>query len=129
MYCPECGREYREGYDTCSECEVPLTASPPVEPEPVHPDIELVTVLEGSDPAAIALAESLLLEENIPYLKKFDQIQDLFAMGRLMGFNPAVGPVVIQVPEEHAEQALEVLGDLRHGNLEPGGDALESMET
>ena len=43
----------------------------------------------------------------------------LFAMGRLMGFNPAVGPVVIQVPEEHAEKALEMLGDLRNGNLEP----------
>ena len=85
-------------------------------------------MLEHSDPAVIALAESLLLEESIPYLKKFDQVQDLFAMGRLMGFNPMVGPVVIQVPEEHAEKAYEMLGDLRNGNLEPGGDALESME-
>lgn len=116
MYCPECGLEYREGYVTCSDCGIPLTEAPPA--EPIHPDVRLVTVLEGSDPAAIALAESLLLEEKIPYLKKFDQVQDLFAMGRLMGFNPMVGPVVIQVPEEHAERALEILGDLRHGNLE-----------
>jgi hypothetical protein len=127
MYCPECGREYREGYDTCSECQVPLVAALPAEPE--HPDFELVTVLENSDPAVIALAESLLLEESIPYLKKFDQVQDFFAMGRLMGFNPVVGPVVIQVPEEHAEKASEMLGDLRNGNLQQDGDALEAMET
>jgi hypothetical protein len=125
MYCPECGLEYREGYVTCSDCQIPLVAAPPE--EPLHPDIQLVTVFEGTDPAAVALAESLLLEEKIPYNKRFDQVQDLFGMGRL-SFNPLVGPVLIQVAEEHAEAALEVLGELRHGNLEPSGDALEAME-
>jgi len=126
MYCPECGSEYREGFVMCVDCEVPLTESAPA--EPIHPEVNLVTVLEGSDPAAIALAESLLLEEKIPYLKKFDQVQDLFAMGRLMGFNPMVGPVVIQVPEEHAEAALEMLGELRHGNLEAADESAEALE-
>lgn len=117
MYCPECGSEYREGFTTCADCEVPLTESPP--PEPVHPDFDLITVFEGTDPAALALAESLLIEEQIPYVKKGDQIQDLFVLGRIPGFNPLVGPVLLQVPEEHGEVAFEVLGDLRHGNLEP----------
>src|SRR4026209_1620711 len=125
MYCPECGLEYREGFVTRLECEVPLTDSAPA--EPAHPDVQLVTVFEGTDPGALALAESLLLEEKIPYSKRFDQIQDLFGMGRL-SFNPLVGPVVIQVPGERAERAFEMLGDLRHGNLEPGGDALEALE-
>lgn len=126
MYCPECGSEYRDGFVTCVDCEVPLTESPPA--EIFHPNIQLVTVFEGTDPAAIALAESLLLEEKIPYNKKFDQVQDLFAMGRLMGFNPMVGPVVIQVPEEHAEAALEMLGELRHGNLEAADESAEAVE-
>jgi hypothetical protein len=39
-----------------------------------------------------------------------------------------VGPVVIQVPEQHAEAALEVLGDLRHGNLEPAEESAETQE-
>ena len=117
MYCPECGSEYREGFTTCADCEVPLTDTPPGEPE--HPDFELVTVFEGSDPAALALAESLLIEEKIPYMKKGEQVQDLFAMGRLISYNPVVGPVVIQVPEQHVEAAFEILGELRHGNLEP----------
>lgn len=117
MYCPECGSEYREGFFTCVDCEVPLTEAPPPDQE-VHPDLQFVTVFEGSDPAALALAESLLLEEKIPYFKKSEQVQDLFAMGRLISYNPVVGPIVIQVPEEHAEAALEMLGELRHGNLD-----------
>ena len=117
MYCPECGSEYREGFTTCVDCEVPLTEAPPPDVE-VHPDLQFVTVFEGSDPAALALAESLLLEEKIPYFKKSEQVQDLFAMGRLISYNPVVGPVLIQVPEQHAEAAFEMLGELRHGNLD-----------
>lgn len=127
MYCPECGSEYREGFTACVDCEVPLTEAPPPAEE-VHPDLQFVTVFEGSDPAALALAESLLLEENIPYFKKSEQVQDLFAMGRLVSFNPVVGPIVIQVPEEHAEAALEMLGELQHGNLEPAEESAEALE-
>ena len=120
MYCPECGSEYREGISTCVDCEVPLTEAPPAEPE--HPDFNLVTVFEGIDPAALALAESLLLEEKIPYFKKDGQTQDLFP-----GF-PPLGPIFLQVPEEHGEAAFEVLGELRHGNLEPSGEPAEAPE-
>lgn len=120
MYCPECGSEYREGFTTCVDCEVPLSETPPAEPE--HPDFELVTVFEGTDPAALALAESLLIEENIPYVKKGEQVQDLFVLGRIPGYNPLVGPILLQVPEQHGEVAFEILGELRHGNLEPGGE-------
>lgn len=120
MYCPECGSEYREGFFTCVDCEVPLTETPPA--EPIHPDVQLVTVLEGTDPGAIALAESLLLEEKIPYVKK-DQLQSLFP-----GATPVVGPLLLQVPEEHAEAALELLGDLSEGNLEAGGESAQALE-
>ena len=114
MYCPECGGEYREGFTECADCGVPLVAAPPA---PIlHPDVKLVTVLEGGDPTEIALAESLLMEEKIPYLKKDDRVQDLFALGRFpYGVNPLTGPVEIQVPEEHAEAALELLQDLKDG--------------
>jgi hypothetical protein len=120
MYCPECGSEYREGYFTCVDCEVPLTEAPPAEPD--HPDFNLVTVFEGTDPAALALAESLLLEEKIPYFKKGDH------MSRLFGTNVAGGPVLIHVPEERAEAALELLGELRHGNLDAADESAEALE-
>jgi hypothetical protein len=44
MYCPQCGVEYRAGFTTCSDCQVPLlTGNPP--PDPFDPSIELVVVL------------------------------------------------------------------------------------
>jgi hypothetical protein len=113
MYCPECGSEYREGFSECVDCQVPLTAEPPAE-EP-HPNVDLVTVMAEEDPARLALAESLLMDAEIPYTKKGEQVQDLFGMGRL-AFNPLVGPVLLQVPQEHAEEARALL------------DALESEE-
>ena len=112
MYCPECGSEYREGFVQCGDCEIPLVDNPPLEPE--HPDIRFVTVLEAGDPGEIALAESILMEAQIPYFKKGDQIQDLFALGRVpFGFNPITGPVEIQVAEENVTAAHEALEELK----------------
>jgi hypothetical protein len=114
MYCPECGSEYREGFVQCGDCEVPLVDAPPKETE--HPDLRFVTILETGDPGEIALAESILLEAEIPYFKKGDQIQDLFAMGRLpFGFNPVTGPVEIQVAEENVTAAYDALEELNSG--------------
>jgi hypothetical protein len=115
MYCPECGSEYREGFVECADCGVPLTAAPPAE-EPV-PDLDLVTVLAVEDPGRLALAESLLMEAEIPYAKKGDQIQDLFGGGRI-AFNPLVGPVLLQVPQEHAEAARGLLAELESGEVD-----------
>lgn len=109
MYCPECGSEYREGFFECVDCQVPLTAEPPAEES--HPDVNLVTVLAEEDPGRLALAESLLMDAEIPYIKKGDQVQDLFGGGRI-GVNPVVGPVLLQVSEEHAEEARALLDDL-----------------
>ena len=117
MYCPECRSEYREGYSRCADCEVDLVEIlPPLEP---IPDLNLVTVLEVGDPSLLAVAESLLREQGIPYAKSNEQLQDLFALGRLgAGFNPITGPILLQVPEEHAEAALEILEDLESGESE-----------
>jgi hypothetical protein len=115
MYCPECGGEYREGFLECASCGVALVATPPPEPAP-PPDPDLVTVLETGDPSALALAESLLMEEGIQYLKKGESLQDLFALGRLaLGFSPIAGPVVVQVAREDAEAAAQLLADVRTG--------------
>src|SRR5688500_18345829 len=102
MYCPECGSEYREGFFECVDCQVPLTAEPSGVER--HLEISRVIVMTEEDPARLALAESLLMHAEIPYTKKGEQIQDLFGMGRL-AFNPLVGPVLLQVPQEHAEEA------------------------
>ena len=118
MYCPECGGEYREGFTHCADCDVDLVEALPTSPEE-DPDTELVTVLEAGDPAELALAESLLRESGIPFFKKGDQLQNLFAMGTLgFGFNPVAGPAVLQVAEEHAEAAEQILADLAATEVE-----------
>ena len=78
--------------------------------EDEHP--EPVTVFESSDPAVIAVAESLLEEAEIDFFAKGEGIQDLFGGGRIGRVNPVVGPVQFQVAAEDAEEARAVLREL-----------------
>jgi hypothetical protein len=108
MYCPECSGEYREGFTHCADCDVDLVASLPASLEGT-PAAELVTVLETSDPGELAFMESLLRGAGIPFSTKGDHLQSLFALGAIGGYNAVAGPVSIQVSEEHAEAAAQIL--------------------
>ncbi|PYQ62834.1 MAG: hypothetical protein DMF53_12100 [Acidobacteria bacterium] len=124
MFCPECGGEYREGFTHCADCDVDLVESLPTLEE--MPDTGLVTVLETDDPAELALAESLLQEAGIPFVKRGDYLHNQFVFGALgLGFNDVAGAVVIQVAEEHAEAADQALEEIRAVNEESqGGEEL-----
>lgn len=109
MFCPACGTEYREGFTKCADCDVDLVAEPP--PEPSFQ--KATTVLETSDQALLLVAKGLLESAGIPFSAVGERAQDLFGFGRIgAGFNVAVGPVRIQVPEENAEEALALLEDV-----------------
>jgi hypothetical protein len=73
---------------------------------------EPVTVLETSDPALLAVAKSLLEEAGIQFYAKGEGVQDLFAAGRVGGFNPFTGPIELQVAADDAAEANAVLLDL-----------------
>jgi hypothetical protein len=121
MFCPECGGEYREGFFECADCGVPLAATPPAPAEPAAvPDVEIVTVLATGDAGGIAVAESLLIDAGIPYLKKGDGLQDLFALGRFgFGFSAIAGPVTLEVPRDQAGTAAEILRELAAADGDP----------
>lgn len=111
MYCPECGGEFRPGISECPDCRAPLVDELPAAAPPS--DLELVTVFQADNPAAVVTAESLLSEAGIPFQKAGDGLQDLFGAGRLgTGFNILVGPVVFRVPGHLAAEARELLQDL-----------------
>ena len=115
MICPECGSEYREGFTHCNDCDVDL-----VEPmaEPMEePDAQLTRIWSGTNPAILPLVESLLDEAEIPFMKRGESIQDLFAGGRLLGLNPVVGPVEFWVRSESAEQATELLAGVDESHV------------
>jgi hypothetical protein len=75
-----------------------------------------VIVFESSDPADIAVAESLLEEAEIEFFARGEGIQDLFGAGRIAGINLIVGPVQLQVAADDADQARAALRALS----EPG---------
>jgi hypothetical protein len=110
MFCPECGGEYREGFVHCADCDVDLVADPPqAHTDPLH-EVDLVTVLETGDPSELLFAESVLREAGIPFVKRGESLQELFALGRLgTGFNPIAGPILLQVSEEQADAAAQLL--------------------
>jgi len=74
---------------------------------------EPVTVFESSDPAALAVAKSLLEGAGIYFFAAGEALQDLFGAGTFgTGFNPIAGPVRIQVAAEDAADAKALLIDL-----------------
>ena len=112
MFCPQCRKEYREGFADCYDCRVPLVAELP--PEPTLEYVQLVTVFTTGHEGIVALARSILDSAAIEYSLKGEGLQDLFALGRIgSGFNPVVGPVEIQVHKDDEAKARGLLVDLR----------------
>ena len=120
MFCPECQGEYREGFTECADCGVPLVeklAEPEAERDPA-PDAGLVALVRTGDPNELAFAEAVLTDADIPFVKKGESVQDLFALGRVgMGFNPITGPIVLLVSEEHAAEAAKLLEESEKAEL------------
>ena len=76
-----------------------------------------VTVLETSDQGLIAIAKSLLEDADIPFFAKGEAVQDLFGWGRVLtGFNIVTGAIQLQVPADAADDARELLKDLREAS-------------
>jgi hypothetical protein len=95
---------------SCPTCDVDTVDRLPG-PEPT-PDVELVSVLATGDAGLIAVAKSLLEAEEIDYFVRGDGLQDLFGMGRITGFNFAMGPAEFLVRSDDAERARELLDGL-----------------
>ena len=110
MYCPQCRTEYREGFTECADCHVPLLAgTPPPEPDPFDPSLELVVVLESNSGVQLAMAKGLLEEAEIPF----------FVLGQITKLVNEVNPflnkwVSLQVPRDREAEARELLEPLLH---------------
>ena len=78
-----------------------------------QPQVELVQVYESGNPALIPIIESVLDDADIEFMTKSENLQDLFAWGRLIGgYNFAIGPVHFLVRSEDADEARELLAHL-----------------
>jgi hypothetical protein len=111
MFCPQCGAEYRQGFERCSDCRVALVRKAPVK-KPGEP-LDFVTVLETGDRSILLVAKSRLEAAGIEFFAKGEGVQDLFAAGRIgTHFNPLTGPVQLQVEHARAEEARELLAEI-----------------
>jgi putative signal transducing protein len=110
VFCPKCEEEFSWDVMVCPNCNVDTVDRLPG-PEPT-PDAELVSILATGDPGVIALAKSLLEADEIDYFVRGDGLQDLFGLGRMTGFNFAMGPAEFLVRSDDAERARELLDGL-----------------
>jgi Putative prokaryotic signal transducing protein len=74
------------------------------------PPLTIVTVLAAGDDTKIEMARSLLDAAGIGYWVKGERLQDFFGVDRLgPGYNVAIGPILLQVDAQDAEEAFAVL--------------------
>ncbi len=111
MHCPHCHSTYVEGVTRCPTCDVDLVASPAAEDVAPADDLELVTVLETSDPGLLPVVHSLLEAEQIPVVVQNDFVQDAVGLGRATGQNQATGRARVLVPAVLADAARELIAD------------------
>ena len=110
MFCPICRAEYRAGFETCSDCQVALVDELPPEVEQQYED--MIVILETANEVEILRAKTVLESAGIPFIARNDQLQDLFAAGRLGGFNPVIGPVQFLVAAERAQEAQRLITEM-----------------
>ena len=111
MFCPQCGAEYRPGFDRCSECGVLLTAEPP--PEEDHRAVEHGTVFETSDSALIPVIKSVLQSADIPFNTHGEVMTNLFpsqALGAVFSKHRG-GVVSFRVPVDRLDEARQLLDE------------------
>ena len=108
MDCPVCGGSVAEESLVCDSCGTEFEEVDGPDPPPGEP---LVTVLRITDPTLLPVVRSLLESEGIPCFVQHETMQDFLAWGRFWyGYNPLVGPMLLQVPASYVESALELLG-------------------
>ena len=111
MFCPLCKCEYRHGFTTCADCEVPLVAEHPAVTEQ-HPEHRhaidgsqgtLVPVFETHDQAQIALTKSALDASGIIYHFSAESFH-------MMGVRPL--PARLLVASDQLKEVLVIMRDL-----------------
>ena len=97
MFCPQCLKEYKEGFYTCKDCGVSLVSELP--PEPTLESLEFEKVLVFLGPSDVAMIKSLLDSEGIAYYIK--------------GESPESDDRALMVRKDQADEAREILEGLK----------------
>jgi hypothetical protein len=77
---------------------------------------KMVSILKTGNAVELTIVRSLFQSAEIPFTIRGDGVQDLFALGRLGGFNPLTGPAIVEVPEDYADDARALLASHTEGS-------------
>ena len=107
MFCPQCGAEFRSGFERCNECDSPLVEEKPVG---IHDAEDYVTILETSEISALPVIKSALESAGIPLETRGEGLMNLFPSEALGApLHGSAGEVKIRVPRSRAQEARDLL--------------------
>lgn len=117
-FCPKCRIEYREGFTTCSDCDVELVAQLAPEPEKgEHEDEPLETVFITSNSIEVDVVKGVLDAAGIPCYVTPDALRN--AYGPLMsGVDHSLRRQEIMVLESDADRARAVIEQAMESGLQ-----------
>jgi hypothetical protein len=124
MHCPRCLTEYRDGFSECADCRVPLADGPPPAAQPPEHEVNLVTVLETSDPFLMNLAKATLEDAGIEYVVAGDDAGERLLTGMPVGAQP----LQFQVEAASAAKAREALAPLENPEPDAGTEEEAAAE-
>lgn len=108
MFCPKCGCEYREGFDQCADCKIPLVSNPPM--TAVHPKKAVADNL-----VTVATFDLAFDAERAKSLLESHEVNAFVFDSNVIGLNQtltwAAGGVRLKVPSREVGRALETLRD------------------
>lgn len=105
-FCPKCRYEYREGFDTCPDCDVKLVQKLPEKPHVDLIDTELVVVARFM---AAADAEMGRLKLNGHGIESV--VMDTVSPGLYVGYTMGIQGIRLFVRAEDADRARKILNE------------------
>jgi hypothetical protein len=109
MFCPKCRTEYRKGFTTCADCEVPLVFKLPPEPPPLPaPEyVNFINLYSPQNEIELSLIKSIFDSEGISYFVRNDNFGSLEVGPHIGLFNAKM----LKVQDDQYEKAKELLTD------------------
>lgn len=122
--CSGCGRSIfrTRRRDECSQCGEAFSSEIMQAIGAQSPEVALVSVLHTADAGLLGFAKSLLENEEIEHFVRGENVQDLFGVGRLGGYNVITGLAELWVRADDEERARVLLSGLGEMRLEPSTD-------